>query len=553
LSGRPGRDKKADEVYIYCGTAWAAREEVMCATILLVLLALGQARPDKPVTDAEKKEFLELVAKLPTQGEFFTKEAITKAVPYTRVLLALTESDLGQRDLYPFLALSRGLIDRKEPRQYGIAHFGTIAHATIKLFWASALFDESPSSPEIVAFLRKALDSKAEARTLAEMAGPGFEEFRERVIRTYEQGRQPKVELVKQHTIDAFPEYGRGLDYTKETLVLAPDQPLYAVRPLKQQGELIAYDLSKGTTSRLAIPQAEGFKAERDFATYFDNPVLSINSRGDLFCRWTLQGNGEHALALLKKGSRSFQVRRVALYLADCLVVAEPDGAWFLIEGGPKFTVYGVEKDLKLTRLGTFAGKGHHSVAILDARFISKDLLHLFWGDVLPGGNYLRMRCVDFDVKKEKWLHNREVFRLDRVVSSASDPTVLQLKGDSLHYLWRIDEGAKRGEATGLYYQAEADGKTVKICDGYEYRALAVGDRIVVCYTLDGSPEKVFFRVINHGALGPVSEITAGKGRKHDLQSEYMLLSTAAGRIWFANTLRRNTLYELRLVDTEKP
>jgi len=91
-------------------------------------------------------------------------------------------------------------------------------------------------------------------------------------------------------------------------------------------------------------------------------------------------GNGDHGLALLKKGSRSFLVRRVDLYLADCFVVAEPGGTWYLIKGAPHFTVYQVEGDLKLTRLGDFAGKGHHTIRILDARFISKDVLHLSGG-----------------------------------------------------------------------------------------------------------------------------------------------------------------------------
>jgi len=300
--------------------------------------------------------------------------------------------------------------------------------------------------------------------------------------------------------------------------------------------------------SSLVIPQPKEFKAKNDFSKYFYNPVLSINSRGDLFCRWTIEGNGDHALNLLKKGSESFLVKRVAMYLADCYVVADPDGAWYLIRwsASDPFTVYEVDKELNLTRLGNFAGKGH-----LDARFISKDVLHLFWVDVLSG-NRLRWRCVDFDVKKQKWLHNREIFRLDKFTSSVSGPTVLQLKDESLHYLWRIEEGREQGEATGLYYQAEAEGKTVKVSSGYQYRAIAVGDRIVICYTLEDSPEKVFFRVINHGALGPVSEITAAKGRKHNLWSEYMLLSSESDRIWFVNTINRNTLYELKLVDTKK-
>ncbi len=129
-------------------------------------------------------------------------------------------------------------------------------------------------------------------------------------------------------------------------------------------------------------------------------------------------------------------------FSTTALLWPTPQGAWYLVQGAPHFTVYRVDGDLNLTLLGDFAGKGHHSTRILDARFISKDVLHLFWGDVLSSGNHLRMRCVDFDVKKRKWSHNREIFRLDQFVSSAADPTILQLEDESLHYLWKIDEGA---------------------------------------------------------------------------------------------------------------
>jgi hypothetical protein len=164
--------------------------------------------------------------------------------------------------------------------------------------------------------------------------------------------------------------------------------------------------------------------------------------------------------------------------------------------------------------------------------------------------------CIDFDVKNKKWLHAREVFRLDKFVSSASRPTVLQLKEDSLHYFWRVDQGGndKETEASGLYYQAEADGKTIKVstsCDGY--RAIAVGDRIVVCYTLKKAPEKVFYHVIRKGNLGPETEIVAAKRREFNLWTEDMQLYSEADRIWFVNTLERNTLYELKLADDKKP
>src|SRR5262249_40551652 len=149
-------------------------EPAMFVTMLVVALSSGQPRPDKEVTEAEKKEFLKLLATLPTRGEFFTEEAVKKAVPYTRVLLALTEKDLKNYDLYAFGALSAGLRGHKEARQYAAAHFGKIAHPELKLGWAIGLFGRPESPPEVVVFLRKALDAKEQARTLSSMLGPGF-------------------------------------------------------------------------------------------------------------------------------------------------------------------------------------------------------------------------------------------------------------------------------------------------------------------------------------------------------------------------------------------
>jgi hypothetical protein len=524
----------------------------MGGAIFLLFLALGQAQPDRPATAEEKKEFLKLLADLPHRGEFFTDEAVTKAVPYTRVLLALTENDLGNRDLYPFLALSAGLVHRENACQYGRVHFSTIAHPALKLFWAVGLLRDNPPSPDVVLFLRKALASKTEAKTLSEMAGPEFEALRERVLRAYERERRNKVELAQRHTVGPFPEYGGGFEYSNNAVVFAPDHVLYAVRPVKQHGELMAYDLPTRSMKSLAIPQPTGFKPKFDFESCFDNPVLSVNGRGDLLCRWTLEGNGDHGLALLKKGSSSFRVRRVAANLGSCRMVAAPGGTSFLIESGPPFTIDQVDEELKLTRVGSFAGHAHHPVDLPDVRLISRDLLHLFWVDARSHEQRLTLRCIDFDVRQQEWLHGREISRVDESASPPREPTVLQLKDNSLHYLWRIDAGEDKTKAAGLYYQAEADGRTVKVCDAEDYRAISVDDRIVVCYTLKTSPEKVFFRVMNHGDLGPPSEITAAAGREHNLSTDYMTLSAASDRIWFVNTLAANALYELRLADAPK-
>lgn len=338
----------------------------MVTNVVFIALALSGFQSDKAVTDAEKKEFFALLAKLPTRGEFFTDESVTKTVPYTRVLLALTEIDVKGRDLYAFLALSRGLVDRKEARQYGITHFKSIAHPMIKLAWATQLVSDTPAPPEIVNFLRVALDSKEQSQILAAYLGPGFEEFKDQVLRAYEQARHTRVELTRRRTIDAFPPDKNKFPYLKECCVFAPDQRLHVCRPLEQQGELITYDLAAGSTSRRPIPQPNGFKAEFDFETYFTDPALWVNSRGDLLCRWTIRGNGDHGLALLKKGADSFRVTPVTLALADSFVVPGPEGSWYLIRGAPRFAIYRVEGDLKLTHLGEFAGLGHHSKVSCD-------------------------------------------------------------------------------------------------------------------------------------------------------------------------------------------
>src|SRR5215510_14765638 len=103
-------------------TTAAIRKNRSHRNLLEPALGLVVAGPQEPkeVTVAETKEFLKLLKSLPTKGEFFTDEAIKKAVPHTRVLLALDAKDLEGYDLYPFLALSRGLLDRKDQRDYGV-------------------------------------------------------------------------------------------------------------------------------------------------------------------------------------------------------------------------------------------------------------------------------------------------------------------------------------------------------------------------------------------------------------------------------------------------
>jgi len=161
---------------------------ILSATLISALAlpasspAQNTAQETKEVSASEKKSFLKLLRTLQVKGEFFTEEAVLRAGPRLRVLLALTEKELAGLDIYPFLALSRGMCDHKEYREYGALHFGAIRHPVFKLFWGAVLFDEKAATPEIVEYLQSALKSKDQSKTLSEMPGPNYENFRERVM-----------------------------------------------------------------------------------------------------------------------------------------------------------------------------------------------------------------------------------------------------------------------------------------------------------------------------------------------------------------------------------
>jgi S1-C subfamily serine protease len=82
---------------------------------------------------------------------------------------------------YPFAALSAGLLERKGPREYVVKHFAEIAHPALKLGWAVGLFNKGAALPEIIRFLRAALESKEQAQELRAMYGPDFEWFKKRL------------------------------------------------------------------------------------------------------------------------------------------------------------------------------------------------------------------------------------------------------------------------------------------------------------------------------------------------------------------------------------
>jgi tricorn protease-like protein len=148
----------------------------------MVLLAITPSLIAQNAAEAQKKAFIDLLKTLPTKGESYTDEAVQKAGPYLPVLLSLTEKDLEGYDLYAFAAISAGLAKDKQHRAYAVAHFAEIRHSELKLFWAGILFEADDVSPEIVHYLRDAMNESARAELLAEMVGPEFKFFKRKVL-----------------------------------------------------------------------------------------------------------------------------------------------------------------------------------------------------------------------------------------------------------------------------------------------------------------------------------------------------------------------------------
>jgi hypothetical protein len=154
----------------------------MNAVFIALLLILIPYQSTDQVSDVEKQKFIELLKSLPTKGEFYTDEAVKKAGHFLPTLFALTEKDIEKYDSYPFAAISRGLCEFKEHRDYAVHHFAEIRHPKLKLLWGAMLFDAGATSPEIVRFLRDALESEAQSKTLSEIVGPQFKNFKARVL-----------------------------------------------------------------------------------------------------------------------------------------------------------------------------------------------------------------------------------------------------------------------------------------------------------------------------------------------------------------------------------
>ena len=101
----------------------------MIAVILLALLVLVPFQASNQVSDAQKKEFLILLQRLPFEGEFYTDEAIEKAGRYLPVYSRL-QRDIAKYDILSFcryqprlaikrnIAIMRSIILRKSSTRH---------------------------------------------------------------------------------------------------------------------------------------------------------------------------------------------------------------------------------------------------------------------------------------------------------------------------------------------------------------------------------------------------------------------------------------------------
>jgi len=150
---------------------------------LVIPFCLGACQMQGGISLKQKRNFIDLVKELPagSGGEIYTADAITQANPYLPVLLALDDVDVGMEDIYPFIALSRGLCDQAQNRDYVIRNFSEIRHPVLKLVWGVMLFDAGSASPGIVQFLKNSLKSKKQSQILSEALGDDFSDLQKRL------------------------------------------------------------------------------------------------------------------------------------------------------------------------------------------------------------------------------------------------------------------------------------------------------------------------------------------------------------------------------------
>ncbi len=384
-----------------------------------------------------------------------------------------------------------------------------------------------------------------------------------------EPGHSWRVRLVETHTVKGVPAYDElGGNYTCSTLAVSPGRTFHCVRPLKLGGELCTWK-PEGGVRREAIPEPAGFQATYAFNTYFDRPVLLVGPRGEQFIRWDIEANGDHGVALRTGSDGPFTTARIKLYLATSMAICSPNGAWYLLVidwdswDNSRLSVYSVNSRLQLSHLGTHRSWREDEFRSFAAAFDTKRRLHIVWRgsepELAPGvrENWLRLRAIDLDVQTKVWSAEREVWRLDRSVG-AGVAGLHVLEDGSTHYLWTVHddrrsvkEERRRTTVSGLFYQAKDTGPTIKLAERQRgCDSLVVSGQIVVCYTLENEPEKVYFQVLREGRPGPATAITLVRRPKRGLGGGSMVLGSDKGQnFWFVNTLDPGTLYLLEVVD----
>ena len=201
-------------------------------------------------------------------------------------------------------------------------------------------------------------------------------------------GHAGTVRLARTETAKDFPTFDDGKGQGVSGCAFAPDSTLHCVRPLKFGGELCTWTRASGKFQCVNIPQPQGFLPKSNIWTYFDDSAIWVNHDGDQFIRWILEGNGDHALALRRRGADAFTTARVNISLVNSKAICSPDGTWHLVvwgARGPKLfevSVYAIDAKLQLTLLGSHHASSRHVKGVLDAAFAAKDRLHIIWGNV---------------------------------------------------------------------------------------------------------------------------------------------------------------------------
>ncbi len=149
--------------------------------VVICFLAPCLAQQTESISNDDKRKFVILLKSLKTKGEFFTDESIEKTIPYQNILFAFTEKDLSGQDIYPYLAISSGMMEYQQCREYARKNFSSIQHPDLKIGWAAMLLKQNIASPEIITYLSQVLKIPVQKKLLQEMCGPKFDEVERKI------------------------------------------------------------------------------------------------------------------------------------------------------------------------------------------------------------------------------------------------------------------------------------------------------------------------------------------------------------------------------------